>query len=44
MLLSYLMIQRSQEEGISVALRSRGDNLTNETGIYMVDTLGITHL
>ncbi|KAG6437286.1 hypothetical protein SASPL_102199 [Salvia splendens] len=31
---------RSQEEGISVALRSRGDNLTNETGIYMVDTLG----
>ncbi|KAI3471992.1 hypothetical protein Pfo_028680 [Paulownia fortunei] len=29
-----------QEEGICVALRSRGDNLTPETSIYVVDSLG----
>ncbi|KAL7096712.1 hypothetical protein ACP275_10G096700 [Erythranthe tilingii] len=32
--------QKLQEEGISVALRSRGDNLTPETSIYVVDSLG----
>ncbi|XP_057779320.1 probable 3-deoxy-D-manno-octulosonic acid transferase, mitochondrial isoform X3 [Salvia miltiorrhiza] len=31
---------RLQEEGIPVALRSRGDNLTEEMSIYVVDTLG----
>ncbi|KAL8526237.1 hypothetical protein ACS0TY_015452 [Phlomoides rotata] len=29
-----------QEEGTSVALRSRGDNLTPESSIYVVDSLG----
>ncbi|KAL3628376.1 hypothetical protein CASFOL_027422 [Castilleja foliolosa] len=32
--------QKLREEGICVALRSRGDNPTPETSIYVVDSLG----
>lgn len=36
-----LIIQKLQEEGTSVALRSCGDNLTHEISLYVVDSLGL---
>lgn len=38
-----VIIQKLQEEGTSVALRSCGDNLTHEISIYVVDSLGFVH-
>ncbi|GFP94435.1 probable 3-deoxy-d-manno-octulosonic acid transferase mitochondrial [Phtheirospermum japonicum] len=36
----FLKLQKLREEGICVALRSRGDNPTPETSVYVVDSLG----
>lgn len=33
-----------QKEGQNVALRSRGENITSGTNIYIVDTLGMQYI